>query len=71
MAMEYDVQRLVLGDVVLVDLDGEPEPVEGKVVREIDRTRHDRPRFVASGRARGLRQGVALSGHRVTVVRGP
>ena len=38
MAMDYDVQRLELGDVVLIDLDDEAGQVEAKVVREVDRT---------------------------------
>jgi hypothetical protein len=38
MAMEYVVQRLELGDVVLVDLPERGEQVEAKVVRDIDRT---------------------------------
>ena len=36
MAMDVDVQRLEIGDVVLVDVDGEAEPVEAEVVRAID-----------------------------------
>ena len=38
MAMEYDVQRLQLGDVVLIDVDDEAGDVEATVVRDIDRT---------------------------------
>ncbi len=38
MAMDYDVQRLELGDVVLIELDDPTGPVEAKVVREIERT---------------------------------
>jgi hypothetical protein len=38
MAMDYDVQRLELGDVVLIDLDDETGPVEANVARSIDRT---------------------------------
>ena len=37
MAMDVDVQRLELSDVVLIDLDDEAEPVEAEVVRAIDR----------------------------------
>jgi hypothetical protein len=37
MAMEYAVQRLEIGDVVLIDLPGQGE-VEARVVRAIDRT---------------------------------
>ena len=38
MAMEYAVQRLTMGDVVLIDLPEEEGEVEAKVVRAIDRT---------------------------------
>jgi hypothetical protein len=38
MAMEYDVQRLQMGDVVLIDLPEQGEEVEAKVIRAIDRT---------------------------------
>ena len=38
MAMEYVVQRLQLGDVVLVDVPGQEQEVEAKVVRAIERT---------------------------------
>ena len=58
MAMEIDVQRLELGDVVLIGLDGQADEVEAKVVRAIDRT-DTTVRPSASGRARGLRHGVA------------
>lgn len=37
MAMEYDVQRLQVNDVVLIDLP-EQRGVEAKVMRGIDRT---------------------------------
>ena len=37
-AMEYDVQRLQVGDVVLIDLPEHGEEVEAKVIRAIDRT---------------------------------
>jgi hypothetical protein len=37
MAMEVDVQRLELGDVVLIDSGREAGQVEAKVVRAIDR----------------------------------
>ena len=36
--MEYEVQRLELGDAVLVRLSGQDEEVEATVVRDIDRT---------------------------------
>jgi hypothetical protein len=38
MATEYAVQRLELGDVVLIDLPEQGEEVEATVVRAIDRT---------------------------------
>jgi hypothetical protein len=38
MAMEHAVQRLTMGDVVLIDLPEEGGEVEAKVVRAIDRT---------------------------------
>jgi hypothetical protein len=38
MAMEYAVQRLTMGDVVLIDLPEQGGEVEAKVVRAIDRT---------------------------------
>lgn len=38
MAMEYAVQRLEIGDVVLIDLPEHRGEVEAKVVRTIDRT---------------------------------
>jgi hypothetical protein len=37
MAIDVEVQRLQLGDVILVDLPEEGAHVEAKVVREIDR----------------------------------
>lgn len=38
MAMEYAVQRLEMGDVVLIDLPEQEGQVEAKVLRPIDRT---------------------------------
>ena len=38
MAMEYAVQRLEVGDVVLIDLPEQAGEVEAKVVRPIERT---------------------------------
>jgi hypothetical protein len=38
MAIEFEVQRLQLGDVVLADLPEQGGEVEARVVREIDRT---------------------------------
>ena len=70
MALEVEVQRLQLGDVVLADLPEHPDEVEAKVVRDIDRT------------DRTVRVTVRVEGHddvgkewelgqTVTVVRGP
>jgi hypothetical protein len=36
-AIDIEVQRLQLGDVVMIDLPGQPAKVEGKVVREVER----------------------------------
>lgn len=70
MAMEYDVQRLEIGDVVLIDLgDGKGE-VEAKVVRTIDRTDTTvRVRLRVEGREEFVKEW--LLGDKVTVVRGP
>ena len=70
MAMEYLVQRLEMGDVVLIQLPGEEREVEAKVVRAIERT--DRTVRVAL-RVEGHEELVKewLLGERVTVVRGP
>lgn len=38
MAIELEVQRLQIGDVILAPLPGQSEEIEAKVVREIDRT---------------------------------
>jgi hypothetical protein len=38
MAIEFEVQRLQIGDVVLAELPERGGEVEAKVVREIDRT---------------------------------
>jgi hypothetical protein len=38
MAMEYVVQRLQMGDVLLIDVPGQEQEVEAKVVRAIERT---------------------------------
>jgi hypothetical protein len=70
MAMDYDVQRLELGDVVLIDLDEETGPVEAKVVRAIDRTDTTvRVTLRVDGREEFLREW--RLGEQVTVVRGP
>jgi hypothetical protein len=38
MAIEFEVQRLQIGDVILVDLREHDGEVEARVVREIERT---------------------------------
>jgi hypothetical protein len=38
MAIEFEVQRLQIGDVVLADLPEHGGEIEAKVVREIERT---------------------------------
>jgi hypothetical protein len=70
MAMEYDVQRLELGDVVLIELDDRAGQVEAKVVRAIDRTDTTvRVSLRVDGREDFVREW--RLGERVTVVRGP
>ena len=70
MAMDYDVQRLELGDVVLIELNDQSGQVEAKVVQAIDRT--DTTVHVTlrvDGREDFVREW--RLGERVTVVRGP
>jgi len=68
MAMEYIVQRLELGDVVLIDLD-QAGQVEATVVRAIDRTdKTVRALLRVDGREDFVREW--RLGERVTVVRG-
>ena len=70
MAMEYDVQRLQLGDVVLIDVDDEAGDVEATVVRDIDRTDTTvRVLLRVEGREDFVREWPL--GEKVTVVRGP
>ena len=70
MAMDYDVQRLELGDVVLIDLDGQEGTVEAEVVRSIDRTETTvRVTLRIDGREDFVREW--RLGEQVTVVRGP
>ena len=70
MAMDYDVQRLELGDVVLIALDDETGPVEAEVVRDIDRTDTTvRVSLRVDGREDFVREW--RLGERVTVVGGP
>jgi hypothetical protein len=70
MAMEYVVQRLEMGDVVLIDLPGQERQVEAKVVRAIDRTdRAVRVSLRVKGREEFVKEW--LLDETVTVVRGP
>jgi hypothetical protein len=70
MAMEYDVQRLELNDVVLIDLDDQAGQVEARVVQPIDRTDTSvRVTLRVDGREDIVREW--RLGERVTVVRGP
>ena len=70
MAMEYVVQRLVMGDVVLIDLPEQGEQVEAKVMRVIDRTDTSvRVSLHVQGREDFVREWPI--DERVTVVRGP
>jgi hypothetical protein len=68
--MEYEVQRLELGDVVLIDLEDQAGRVEAKVLRAIDR---DDTTVRAVLRVEGREDFVKewRLGERVTVVRGP
>jgi hypothetical protein len=68
--IEVVVQRLELGDVILIDLPGEDQEVEAMVAREIDRTETT---VRATLRVKG-REDLAKEwplGAVVTVVRGP
>ncbi len=70
MAMDFDVQRLELGDVVLIELDDQDGHVEAKVVQPIDRTDTAvRVTLRVDGREDFVREW--RLGERVTVVRGP
>ena len=70
MAMDYDVQRLELGDVGLIELEDQAGPAEAKVVREIERTDTTvRVSLRVEGREDFVREW--RLGERVTVVRGP
>jgi hypothetical protein len=70
MAMEYAVQRLEMGDVVLIDLPDEGGEVEAKVVRPVTRTETT---IRASLQVEGGEDFVKEwpLGELVTVVRGP
>ena len=70
MAIDCEVQRLELGDVVLIDLPGEPAKVEAKVVRQIERTQTGvLVTLRVAGRDDFVREWIL--DQMVTVVRGP
>ena len=70
MAMAYDVQRLEIGDVVLIDLDDEVGEVEANVARPIERTDTTvRVWLSVAGREDFVREW--RLGEQLTVVRGP
>jgi hypothetical protein len=70
MAMEYVVQRLEMGDVVLIDLPEQGGEVEAKVVEPIDRTKATvRVSLRVAGREDFVKEWPL--GEKVTVVRGP
>lgn len=70
MAIEIVVQRLEIGDVVLVDLPEQGGEVEAKVAREIDRTeRAVRVTLRVPGRKDFVKEWPL--GEMITVVRGP
>ena len=70
MAIEFAVQRLGIGDVVLVDLPDQDEKVEATVVRDIDRTETTvRATFRVEGRDDFVKEWPL--DELVTVVRGP
>ena len=70
MAMEIDVQRLELGDVVLIDSPTDAGQVEAKVVRAIDRDETTvRVTLRVEGREDIVREW-SLD-EKVTLVRGP
>lgn len=70
MAIEFVVQRLQIGDVVLIDLPLKGEQVEATVAQEIDRTeRTVRVTLRVEGREDFVKEWPL--GEMVTVVRGP
>ena len=70
MAIELEVQRLQLGDVVLADLPERAEEVEAKVVRDVDRTDSTvRVTLRAEGHDDFVKEWEL--GEIVTVIRGP
>jgi hypothetical protein len=70
MAMEVEVQRLQMGDVILADLPDQGAQVEATVVRDIDR-REDTVRVVLRVKGRDDLVKEWALGETVTVVRGP
>ena len=70
MAIDFAVQRLEIGDVILVDLPEQESQVEAKVVREIVRTDTTvRATLRVEGREDFVQEWPV--GELVTVVRGP
>ena len=70
MAIELEVQRLQVGDVILAPLPGQREEIEAKVVREIDRTDSAvRVTLRVEGHDDFVKEWAL--GEMVTVVRGP
>ena len=70
MAMDYAVQRLEVGDVLLIDLPGSRREVEATVVREIVRTETSVRVSLRVGADKDFVREWPL-GEMVTVVRGP
>jgi len=70
MAIDVTVQRLEIGDVLLIDFLEDESPVEATVVRDIDRTETTvRATLRVAGREDFVREWPL--GELVTVVRGP
>jgi hypothetical protein len=70
MAIELEVQRLQIGDVILALLPEQSEEIEAKVVREIDRTDSAvRVTLRVEGHDDFVKEWTL--GEMVTVVRGP
>jgi len=70
MAIEFAVQRLVIGDVVLISLPGQEEDVEATVVRDIERKETAvRATLRIEGREDFVKEWQL--GDMVTIVRGP
>ena len=70
MAIDVTVQRLEIGDVLLIDFLEDERPVEATVVRDIDRTDTTvRATLRVAGREDFVREWPL--GELVTVVRGP